>query len=148
MLSTQRPRKWFFGAPERRPVHVRAEATHVETWSSIRVQAGGIKTVAGWLEKVDLRSHEFRVRDDVGQAVDLTRVENDAVAAKLVGQWVIAEGEALVRRFRPSALPWTCASVLRAWIRPPSTSVAAVCREEILASAPGPNMDGGIELTR
>ncbi|WP_102145413.1 hypothetical protein [Mycobacterium sp. QGD 101] len=135
------------GTSTRKPIHVHTQATHVETWASGLLLAGNLKTVAGRLEKVDLRSHEFRVRDDVGHAVELRHVDNDAVAAQLVGQWVIAEGQA-VNHASGRLVALESARVL------PAADPAAeylgprvVAVDEILASAPGPDIGGGIDLT-
>ena len=104
-------------------------------------------TAAGRLEKVDLRSHDFRLRDDVGTTVELKSVENDTVAAQLVGQWVVAEGTGIQRasgrlvalqnvRVLPADDP-----------RADYVGPKVVTLEEILASAPGPDPDGGLDLT-
>lgn len=136
-----------FAAPTRTPVRVLGEATHLETWAQSRTQAGGTTSFAGWLEKVDLRSHEFRLRDDVGNRVRLSRVVDDAAAAKLVGQWVWAEGHGVKDRSgRVVALENATVFV----IADPAADYLGrrvVSIDEILASAPRPDIDGGIDLS-
>ena len=134
------------GSPNRRPVNIRAEATHIETWSMVRVQTGGVTTATGRLEKVDLRSHEFRLRDDVGHTVELKHVEDDTAVAKLVGQWVIAEGAVIPS---PSGRLVLDNARVQEIVDPAAEYVGrrVVPVEEILASAPGPEPDAGIDLT-
>lgn len=136
-----------FADPTRKVVRVLGEATHQETWALPRVQAEGVTSSLGWLEKVDLRSHEFRLRDDVGNRVKLRRIVDDAAAAKLVGQWVAAEGQGVndasgrvvaLENARIMAIPDPAAAY-------PGGRVVTI--DEILASAPGPVIEDGIELT-
>lgn len=118
-----------------------------EIWSPPGDRLGGLTQIHGRLEKVDLRSHEFRVRDDVDQAVELRHVENDSVAGQLVGQWVVAEGESVLHQsgrlvaldnVRVHGADDPAAAHLGRHVVPLS---------EILLSAPGADFDGGIELT-
>jgi hypothetical protein len=111
------------------------------------VNSGVAKTAAGRLENVGLGSHEFRLRDDVDNAVDLRYVENDTVAEQLVGQWVIAQGTGILHASgRMVALE--NARVFHA-DDPAADFIGkrVITRAEILASAPGPDLDGGIDLT-
>jgi hypothetical protein len=103
--------------------------------------------VHGRLEKVDLRSHEFRVRDDVGFSVDLKQVIDDADVARLVGQWVMAEGGA---SFNSAGRVVALDNVRVHEVVDPAAQYVGryvVSRDEILASAPGADMDGGLDLT-
>lgn len=104
-------------------------------------------TAAGWLENVSLRSHSFRLRDDVDNTVDLQHVENDTIAAHLVGQWVIAQGIGILHA---SGRLVALANARVSHIDDPAADYLGsrvVTREEILASAPGPDFDRGIDLT-
>lgn len=135
------------GSPSRPDVRIVSSAVHVETWTPIRVHLGGIMTATGRLEKVDLRSHEFRVRDDVDQTVDLKHVQSDTTAAQLVGQWVIARGDAVLHE-SGRLVVLDNASISR--VDDPAAehmdrSVTPL--DEILAGAPGPDIDGGLDLT-
>ncbi|MDR1079292.1 MAG: hypothetical protein LBL55_11700 [Propionibacteriaceae bacterium] len=94
-------------------------------------------TLVGRLEKVDLRSHDFRIRDDVGNAYVLPKVTNDVAVGHLIGARVCVTGIAgrdargrivSVREAEVVALP----DPLNGARIPESISV-----EEILASAPG-----------
>jgi len=100
----------------------------------------------GRLEKVDLRSHEFRVRDDVGNAVILKHVADADDAAQHVGQWVLATGSAVLVSGRLDALEDACVSPFDDPARPFLRAVATDV-DELLASAPGPDPDGGLDLT-
>ncbi|MGI8433445.1 MAG: hypothetical protein ACR2LE_01690 [Nocardioidaceae bacterium] len=82
--------------PSRDDVAIESAHIHAETWTSKRLQTDTVMTAKGRLEEVDLRSHEFRVRDDVGQAVDLKHVEDDASVGQFVGQWVVARGAGIL----------------------------------------------------
>lgn len=137
----------ILGTPLRPDVRIASAAMHVETWTPTRVHTATVMTAAGRLEKVDLRSHEFRLRDDVDNTVDLKRVENDIVAAQLVGQWVVAQGTG-IQHASGRLVALQNARVL------PADDPAAdyvgpkvVTLEEILASAPGPDPNGGLDLT-
>lgn len=135
------------GTPSRSEVRIASSAMHVETWTPVRVHTGAVMTATGRLEKVDLRSHEFRVRDDVDQTVDLKHVQSDTTAAQLVGQWVVARGDAELHE-SGRLVVLDNASISR--VDDPAAehlnrSVATL--DEILAGAPGPDIDGGIDLT-
>ena len=100
----------------------------------------------GLLEKVDLRSHDFRVRDDVGQAVELRHVLDDVEAAQHVGQWVVATGQGVFGSDRLVALT----DVSIALADDPASGMVGdevLTLDQILASAPGPDADGAIDLT-
>lgn len=128
-------------------VTIESEQIHAETWTNRRQGTGTTMTARGRLEKVDLRSHEFRVRDDVGYSVDLKHVNDDVTVARLVGQWVVAQGTGAL------ASSGRLVSLDDATVHPAEDPAAghlghAVANlNEILASAPGPNADGGIDLT-
>lgn len=127
-------------------VEIESSRINVETWTSNRMQTETQMTAKGRLEKVDLRSHEFRVRDDIGQSVDLKHVTDDVEAAHFVGQWVIATGEGILQSGRLVALD----NVSVARVDDPARELESdevLTIDEILASAPGPDADGGIDLT-
>ncbi|OBF49250.1 hypothetical protein [Mycolicibacterium monacense] len=134
-------------SPDRGEVRIDAARIHPETWAVNRVTAAGSGTAAGWLEKVDLHSHTFRIRDDVGNTVELRRVADDKAAGRLVGQWVTAEGDATLS---PSG---RVVALNHARVRETGDPAAeflgsrVVPLDEILASAPGPDPNGGIDLT-
>lgn len=136
-----------FASPARADVRIDAAQIHSETWAVNRIGAAGSGTAAGWLEKVDLHSHTFRIRDDVGNTVELRRVVDDQAAGRLVGQWVSAEGETTLS---PSGrvLVLNNARVLAAG-DPAAEFLGSrvVPLNEILASAPGPDPNGGLDLT-
>ncbi|MBM0124728.1 hypothetical protein [Pimelobacter simplex] len=127
------------------PIELESSAINVETWTSRRELTDVVMTAKGRLEKVDLRSHEFRVRDDVGHAVDLKHVENDLPAAHLVGQWVLATGKGILVSGQLVALD----DVSIAALDDPAADLEdghILDLDEILASAPGPDPRGGLDL--
>lgn len=134
-------------AAARGAVEIESARVHVETWVTKRRSTDDVMIARGRLEKVDLRSHEFRVRDDVGHAIDLKHVEDDVTAARLVGQWVLARGSGVIL---PSG---QLVALERAIIEEVADPVPDLLDrhvlglEEILASADGPDPFGGIELT-
>lgn len=126
-------------------IEIESSAIAVETWTSRRELTDKVMTAKGRLEKVDLRSHEFRVRDDVGHAIDLKHVENDLPAAHLVGQWVLATGKGILASGHLVALDDVSITALD----DPARDLEDARRldlDEILASAPGPDPRGGIDL--
>lgn len=131
----------------RSTIGINATGLQSELWSPPSDRLGGLTQIHGRLEKVDLRSHEFRVRDDVDQAVELRRVENDAVAGQLVGQWVVAEGESVLH---PSGRLIALDNVRVHRTDDPAAAHLGrhvIPLNEILLTAPGADLDGGIELT-
>jgi hypothetical protein len=69
--------------------------------------------VQGTLEMVDLRSARFRLRDSLGNGIDLLKVPNAGnAAARLVGRVVVAQGEGTTNSITAPALrladpsPW------------------------------------------
>lgn len=134
-------------APSRQDVLIESAHIHTGTWSSERVQTGTVMTAQGRLEKVDLRSHEFRVRDDVGQAVDLKHVNDDVTVSQLVGQWVVARGDGSVL---PSGRLVALDSAVIEPVTDPVSSLPEPIRgdlQSILASARGPDLDGGVDVS-
>jgi hypothetical protein len=137
----------IFSALARPPIEFDSAAVNVEGWLSGVVRTTSSAQVHGRLEKVDLRSHEFRVRDDVGLSVELRHVIDDVDVARLVGQWVMAEGEASLNAAgRVVALD---NARVHKVVDPGAPYIGryVVSVEEILDSAPGPDPDGGIDLT-
>ena len=134
-------------APSRDPVRIESANMHPETWSITPATTGTTSAASGWLEKVDLHTHTFRLRDDVGHTLELRRVTQDTAAARLVGQWVSAEGDAI------TSGTGRLVALNNAVVRETGDPAAAfldkgdISLDEILAEAPGPDPDGGIELT-
>ncbi|MDQ6521971.1 hypothetical protein RB608_00080 [Nocardioides sp. LHD-245] len=131
---------------DRRSVEIESSEIHVETWTTPRELTDTVVTARGRLEKVDLRTHEFRVRDDVGHAVDLKHVDDDLPAAHLVGQWVLATGRAVLVSGRLVALDDVTVERLDDPARV-FEDHEEMDLDEILASAPGPDPRGGIDLS-
>jgi hypothetical protein len=127
-------------------VDIEAARIHSQTWATTRAHRSEQMEAKGRLEKVDLRSHEFRVRDDVGHAVDLKHVVDDAEVAQYVGQWVAATGTGIVASGRLVALDDARVLVLEDPAREFAGDTVPSL-EELLASAPGPDPDGGIVMS-
>lgn len=145
-LRSAAPRA-VFSAPARPTIDFDPTTVNVEGWLSQVVRTKESAEVHGRLEKVDLRTHEFRVRDDVGFSVELRHVIDDEEVARLVGQWVRAEGDATVDSAGrvvslDNATVHEVVDPAAPYIGPYVVSV-----NEILASAPGADMDGGLDLT-
>lgn len=121
-------------------------AVHSETWATRPQMTGTQSRARGRLEKVDLHSHIFRVRDDVGHSVELRHVVSDVEASHFIGQWVVAEGDGMVVSGRLVALDHAVISLLTdAFDLLGQGSPTSL--DEVLASAPGPDPTAGIELT-
>jgi hypothetical protein len=135
------------GDSGRGPTTIDTARIRADTWTSHQLLTPTQQTAAGRLEKVDLRSHGFRLRDDVGHAVELRHVADDVSAARLIGQWVIARGTAT--RHRDGRVVELDHVTIERASDPAAahSSARVVSADEILASAPGPDLDGGIELT-
>jgi len=131
----------------REPIRIQTKEIHRETWTSPRTSAGDLVTVTGRLEKVDLRSHDFRIRDDVGNSIELNDVADDQAVASLIGRQVIARGIALLNRSR--RVVGLTAPALRLDDNPLTHTkvLEDVPLSAILAAVPGPDPDGAVELT-
>lgn len=120
---------------------------HRETWRVADVPAGATVTFVGRLYAVNLNTHRLQVQDDVGNQVALPKVLNDAQAGMLLGSHVTVTGapESDAR----GRLTHLHDATVEAAPDPLAGAVvrASVTLDEILRSAPGPDPDGGIELT-
>jgi hypothetical protein len=72
-------------------------------------------TASGTLEMVNLHTRHFRIRDAVGNTFDLVKVPEALHAAQLVGQLVVAAGEAVPGKPRAIAEPTLESVDLPAW---------------------------------
>jgi hypothetical protein len=118
--------------------------THPETWKphTTAPVADDTITLVGRLEKVDIKSHDFRVRDDVGNAYSLPKVANDLSASRLIGSYVSVSG-AGERDARGRVVAIRGADIVG--VPDPldgSRIPEAITVEEILASASGLELGG------
>lgn len=133
-------------ASGRADIDVTTTALHEGTWA-VRTSAPGERvSVAGTLEKVDLRSHDFRIRDDVGNAIALHQVRQDADVAALISRRVVVTGAVAATRDRGvSELRDVAVALDHAfqdgWKVPDPVSL-----EAILDAAPGPRQAGDLGL--
>lgn len=125
----------------------RTDEIHRETWRVDPPQGPDSVTFVGRLYYVDLHTHRLKVQDDVGHHVALPKVSNDAEVSRLIGQYVAVTGAP--ERDERGRLTLIRDAVVAAAPDPLGGSVvpATVSLDDILASAPGPDIDGGIELT-
>ncbi|UER53195.1 hypothetical protein HJG43_02620 [Kineosporiaceae bacterium SCSIO 59966] len=125
----------------------KTEATHRETWRVDTPSSSESVTFTGRLFAVNLNTHRLQVQDDVGHHVALPKVSNDAEVSRLIGSYVTVTGAP--ERDASGRLTQIHDAAIAAAPDPLGGSVvpAAVSLDEILASAPGPDIDGGIELT-
>lgn len=127
------------------PVEIVTAFLHRDVWTTPRRSIDEeTVTVVGVLEKVDLHSHEFRVRDGVGNALELVDVPRDQEVAQLVGTRVAASGQALRRR--GGALSGVHAPVIEPfeWSLPAGMQSTG---DDPFAGAPGPSQHHGLDLT-
>lgn len=134
-------------APGRSPVHISAERIHRETWQVTSTQSHDAVTFAGRLYAVNLNTHRLQVQDDVGNQVALPRVLNDTEVSKLIGTHVTVTGAPELDA--RGCLVYIHDAAIVAAPDPLGETVVpgAVSLDEILRTAPGPDPDGGIELT-
>lgn len=120
---------------------------HRETWHVAARPASESVTFVGRLYAANLNTHRLQVQDDIGNQVGLPDVADDAQIATLFGSYVVVSGSPVVdaggrlthiHEASVEAAPhFVDGSRLR----------DVVSLDEILSSAPGPDPDGGIELT-
>jgi hypothetical protein len=120
---------------------------HRETWQVVATPDTEAVTFVGRLYAANLNTRRFQVQDDVGNQVGLPDVADDRHAVSLLGSYVIVNGSP---RVDPDG---RLTHIHEARIEAaPSLDDAfhvhdVVPLDEILASAPGPDPDGGVELT-
>lgn len=127
------------------PTEIATAHIHRDVWTTPRRSIDEEPvTVVGVLEKVDLRSHEFRVRDAVGNALELVEVPRDQEVAHLVGRPVTASG--LARRKRGGGLSGVHAPAIEPfeWSLPTGTQSAD---DDPFADLPGPSRRHEVDLT-
>lgn len=125
----------------------KTQEIHRETWRATSTQSPESITFAGRLYAVNLNTHRLQVQDDVGNQVALPRVLNDTEVSKLIGTYVTVTGapELDVQ----GRLTYINNAAVVAAPNPLGEAAvpSAVSLDEILRTAPGPDPDGGIELT-
>lgn len=100
-----------------------------------------IVTVNGQLERVDLHTRRFRLRDDVGNTIDLHEVVDADAVGPLVGQRTSATGARVLNE--QGRLISVRAPVITAAPRPDAWQPGTVADwRAILAAAPGPDPNG------
>jgi hypothetical protein len=144
-LRSAAPRAVFaFGTGRR--VALRTADLRQEVWriDAPLVEASPV-TAVGVLEAVDLRTDRFRLRDDVGSRIALSRVLNAEEVATFVGRRVQATGTAIEDKVGHLTLD---RAVLEPF-EPPREWLGKkpVDLDEVFALVPGPDPDGGIEMT-
>lgn len=120
----------------------RRDGVHREVWMVPRLTTDQVTvTVSGRLEKVDLKDRSFRIRDDVGNAIQLTEVVDPDQAGSLVGKRTVAAGipsyDEVGRLVALTGPTVALDSPPATWTMHPHTDL-----EELLAAAPGPDPNG------
>lgn len=104
-----------------------------------------VTSAVGRLEKVDLRDHQFRIRDDVGNAIALRHVVDAERVASLINQRVTATGQA--SRGARGELRGLDDPVLEAAPLPKEWGAGIGVDWSAELAKPGPDAQGGVELT-
>jgi hypothetical protein len=73
---------------------INIDTVNLEVWQVVAELEVERVSMAGRLDRVDLRARRFRIRDDVGHDIMLEDVVDLDTAATLIGHRVIASGEA------------------------------------------------------
>lgn len=133
--------------PGRPLVLIYAERIHRETWQVTSTQSHDAVTFAGRLYAVNLNTHRLQVQDDVGNQVALPRVLNDTEVSKLIGAHVTVTGAPEFDARGRLIYIHDAAIVAAPYPLGETVVPGAVSLDEILRTAPGPDPDGGIELT-
>jgi len=132
------------GRPQRT---FRTAAIHRETWRVAVPQGAKKVTFVGRLYAVNLNTHHFRVQDDAGNQVALPHVRRDTEVVGLINTHVAVTG--IPQRDARGRLAQIHGATIEG--APDLLDGAAVPEaaslDEILQSAPGPDPDGGINLT-
>ena len=129
-----------------RPMTFRPTAVDRAPWtrSGDRVADTEV-TMVGLLEAVDLASGRFRLRDDVGNRIPLQRVVDPHGAAKLVDQKVSATGHPI--RGAMGEFRGLDSAALEPFVLPQEWTADARPDWRAVLSRPGPDPDGGAEMT-
>lgn len=138
-----------FKAAEQVRTIFKTKETHKETWGTPEAEPDAdAVTFVGRLRAANLDTHRLQVTDDIGNKVALPNVVNDAEVGRLLGSYVSVVGSP-ERDLKGRLSQIHQAVVQAAESLPANVTVgvpAAVSLDEILASAPGPQL-GGIGLT-
>ena len=72
------------------------DSIHRDTWrrSPLDAEPDDAVVFVGRLEKVDIKRHDFRIRDDIGNEFTLPKVADDTSVMHLIGTHVRVEGVA------------------------------------------------------
>lgn len=103
-------------------------------------------TVTGIVEMVDLRSHRFRLRDDVGNRIALHDIQDDGTAGRLVGERAEAVGHPVLDQ-RGRLVAVAQAAVMSSTIPGEWTSPVRDSSWRDVENYPGPDPKGGVEFT-
>lgn len=132
------------GQPRRsfKTVHV-----HRETWQVVTTPDTEAVTFVGRLYAANLNTHRLHVQDDVGNHVALPDVLDDTAAGRLLGNYVTVVGSPTHNS--EGRLTEIIGATIEAAPDPLDGGGISdsVSIEDILASAPGPDPDGGLHVT-
>jgi hypothetical protein len=127
------------------PVRLRPAALTRQIWQSSTELGGETLSLIGILEALDLRNARFRIVDDVSNRIVLKDVRDPHDAAQLVDRRVRATGRPA---YTPDRSLQHLADVDIVVVNmPPEWSRSQPDLPTVLKSAPGPSVDGGVDLT-
>ncbi|MDY0912757.1 hypothetical protein [Rathayibacter festucae] len=117
-----------------------------DLWHVPRRRGADVVEVRGRLYSANLHTHRFRLEDAVGSRIDLSSVMDDSAAARLLDATVIAVG---VPEYDSDGelVSIRNVSISAADVLADAPVPSAVPIEQILASAPGPDAERGLDLT-
>lgn len=145
-LQQAAPQVEFLAAEKARCAFATSQVRR-ETWAAISVEDEDVVTFTGRLLAVNLHTHRLSVYDDVGHQVALPFVQDDRAAGHFLGGYVTVVGRA-ERDSQGRLTHLHEAHVTAAPALPDGVGrLGTVGLDEILASAPGPDPDGGIEMS-
>lgn len=131
------------GADE--PVTFRPASVDRAPWTRSSRVVDEEVTMVGLLEMVDLGSGRFRLRDDVGNRILLQRVVDPHAAATLVDRRVSATGHPI--RGTLGEFRGVDSAALEPFVLPHEWTAGARTDWQKALSRPGPDPDGGVEMT-
>ena len=120
---------------------------HRETWQVATTQDNESVTFVGQLYSANLHTHRFQIQDDVGNRVALPDVLDDTAARRLLGNYVTAVGSP-THNYEGRLTEIIGATIEAAPDPLDGVGISdPVSLDDILASAPGPDPGGGLQLT-
>ena len=117
-----------------------------DLWHPPRRRGADVVEVTGRLYSANLHTHRFRLEDAAGSRIDLSSVVDGSAAARLLDATVVAAG---VPEYDSDGelVSIRNASISAAAVTASALVLSAAPIEQILASAPGPDQERGLDLS-